>query len=183
MDFKFVLKHLLISFEEQGIRYSLIGGLSLGAWGVTRGTVDIDFLVLKDDLPKIDRLMQSLGYTLHYRSENVSQFMSPVSLFGEVDFLHAFRAPSMRMLEHAEVRKLFGESLSVRVLKIEDIIGMKVQAIANNESRRLMDMADIEALLALHGSVVDWELIGEYFALFELDDVFDQLRRKYGETH
>lgn len=82
----------------------------------------------------------------------------------------------------AEVRKLFGESLTVRVLKVEDLIGMKVQAIANNKSRKAVDLADIESLLSLHGSAVDWSLIGEYFSLFGFDDLFGELRRKYGDA-
>ena len=182
MDFRLVLEKLLAAFEEHGVRYALMGGLALGAWGVPRGTVDIDFLVLKDDLEKIDTIMRSLGYELRYRSENVSQFLSPVKIFGEVDYLHAFRSPSLGMLKRAQVRKLFGEFLDVRFLKIEDVIGMKVQAIANNENRKAVDMADIEALLSLHGAAVDWNLIGEYFALFGFSGIFGDLRRKYGDA-
>ena len=84
------------------------------------------------------------------------------------------------MLDRAEDRKIFGESLSIKVLKIEDLIGFKVQAIANNEARKSMDMADIESLMAVHKSSINWALLEEYFALFRLDDLFNELRRKYG---
>jgi hypothetical protein len=101
-------------------------------------------------------------------------------VFGEVDFLHAFRTLSLSMLDRAEGRKVFGESLLVKVLKIEDLIGFKVQAIANNEARKSMDMADIKSLIAVHKSSINWALIEEYFALFRLDDLFIELRREYG---
>ncbi len=179
MDFKLVLEKLLTAFRKQNVRYALIGGLALGVWGVPRGTVDIDFLVHHDDAGKIDAIMQGLGYECKYRTDNVSQYVSRLQVFGEVDFLHAFRTLSLGMLDRAEDRKIFGESISVPVLKIEDLIGFKVQAIANNENRRAQDMADIEALLLIYGSAVDWSLIEEYFALFGLSEECGELRRKY----
>lgn len=182
MDFKLVLEKLLTAFGQQGIRYALIGGLALGAWGVARGTVDIDFLVRRDDMEKVDSVMKSLGYECSYRTENVTQYISSLKVFGEVDFLHAFRTPSLDMLERAEERKLFSGSASVRVLRIEDLIGFKVQAIANNEKRKSADMTDIESLLALHKPAVDWSLIEEYFALFGYEDLFKALRRTHGEN-
>jgi len=182
MDFKLVFSKLLVAFTDQDVRYALIGGFALGAWGVPRGTVDIDFLVHHGDMEKVDTIMGELGYECRYRTENVSQYVSPLQIFGEIDFLHAFRTLSLRMLDRAEDRKMFGGSLSVRVLKIEDLIGFKVQAIANNEARKGMDMADIEALIAFHIADIDWTLIEEYFALFRLDDLFRELRRKYGDA-
>ena len=36
-----------------------------------------------------------------------------------------------------------------KVIRIEDLIGLKVQAIANDEARKPVDLADIRALIAL----------------------------------
>jgi len=125
--------------------------------------------------------MEGLGYQCKYKTENVSQYLSPIRVFGEVDFLHAFRTPSLSMLERAEEKQMFGGMVAVRVLKIEDLIGFKVQAIANNEARKAADMADIEALIALNKGRIDWSLIEEYFALFGFDDLLRDLKRKYGD--
>ncbi len=180
MDFKLVLEKLLTAFKEQNIRYALIGGFAMGAWGVPRATVDVDFLVLRDDVEKVDAIMRSLSYECKYRTENVSQYVSPLQVFGEVNFLHAFRSPSLSMLQRAEDRKILGETMTVKVLKVEDLIGFKAQAIANNRKRTTTDLADIEALINAHRSNIDWSLIEEYFVLFELNDMFKELRRKYG---
>jgi hypothetical protein len=80
--------------------------------------------------------MRKLGYECRYRTENVSQYLSPLRLFGEVDFLHAFRTPTLGMLQRAQNRSLFGESVSARVLRIEDLIGLKVQAMVNMKGGR-----------------------------------------------
>jgi hypothetical protein len=182
MDFKLVLSKLLAAFSEGNIRYALIGGFALGSWGIARGTVDIDFLVNRADMEKVDALMQSLGYECRYRTENVTQYISPLQVFGEVDFLHAFRTHSIGMLERAEERPLFNGSASVKVLRIEDLIGLKVQAIANNKNRSTVDMADIEALMSVNRGGMNWGLIEEYFGLFGLAELFAELRRKYGNA-
>ena len=181
MDFKLVLGKLLTTFNEQNIRYALIGGMALGAWGVPRGTVDIDFLVHNDDLEKVDGIMTGLEYECKYRSENVSQYISCLQIFGEVDFLHAFRTPSLSMLQRTVEKEIFGGSLSIKVLKIEDIIGLKLQGMGNDETRKAMDLSDIESLMAANKDSLDWGLIKEYFDLFECDGLFRRLREIYGD--
>ncbi len=91
MDFKSVLSALIKRFDENNIRYALMGGFALGLWGVGRTTVDIDLLVNRDDMEKVDLIMKEIGYECKYRSDNVSQYVSQMRFFGEVDFLHAFR--------------------------------------------------------------------------------------------
>jgi len=98
MNFKSVLANLLEKFGEKDVRYALMGGLALGLWGAGRSTVDIDFLVDRDDLGKIGSIMEELGYECKFKSENVSQYVSPLKIYGEIDFLHAFREVSLEML-------------------------------------------------------------------------------------
>lgn len=179
MDFKTVLSQLLKAFERHNIRYALMGGLALGAWGVVRATVDIDFLVHRDDMEKVDLIMKEMGYECKYRSENVSQYLSPLKIFGEIDFLHAFRTPSLGMLERTEEKRIF-DDITIKVLSIEDLIGFKLQAIKNDESRKNMDLADIEALIAFNREIINWTLVKEYFELFGFEELFNHLRSKYG---
>lgn len=181
MHFKLVLEKLLTAFKEQDISYALMGGMALGVWGVPRGTVDIDFLVSRDDIGKVDGIMKALGYECKYRSDNVSQYVSPLKTFGEVDFLHAFRTHSLSMLKRAVEMEIF-EALTIKVLRIEDLIGFKVQAMVNDESRKSIDLPDIESLISQHKNKIDWSLVEEYFTLFGLNDMFKELRRKYGDN-
>lgn len=182
MDFKLVLERILKAFEEQNVRYALIGGFALGVWGVPRGTVDVDFLAARDDMEKVDVIMKGLGYECRYRSKNVTQYISPLRVFGEVDFLHAFRTLSLSMLKRAERKELFDGSLTIKVLKVEDLIGFKVQAMANDERRKAVDLADIESLMEVKGTELEWSLIREYFKLFGMEALFKELRGKYGGT-
>jgi hypothetical protein len=182
MDFKLVFEQLISFFHENNVRYALMGGFALGAHGVVRSTVDIDFLIHQDDLSNVDSFMNELGYECRYSSENVSQYTSSDTLMGEVDFIHAFRESSVKMLERAEEKSVFNQTESLKVLKVEDLIGFKVQAIANDESRRNLDLADIESLMRMHNVSLDWVTMESYFSMFGFSELFEELKRKYADA-
>lgn len=71
MDFELVLKTLLSEFSRLEIRSAAIGGFALGVLGVPRQTMDLDFLVHRDDLDKLDTALRALGYNQVFHSENV----------------------------------------------------------------------------------------------------------------
>ena len=66
------------------------------------------------------------------------------------------------MLERAEEKEIFGGELKIKVLKPEDLIGLKLQAVKNNPSRKEMDIADIKALVSAQQEPLDWPLIRGY---------------------
>lgn len=177
MDFKIVIDKLLTAFQHEDVRYALIGGFALGALGITRTTVDVDFLVHRDDLDKIHSIMTGLGYDRAYHTENVSQYVAADTIWGEVDFLHAFREISVGMLQRAENNKIFNGTIDIKVLKTEDLIGLKVQAIANDNTRKDVDLSDIRSLVALYEKEIDWPLIEKYFSLFGLQELLKDLRK------
>jgi len=176
------LEELANRFQAQGIDFALMGGFALGIWGAQRATIDLDFLILLDDMEPAHTILTSLGYELRHKSENVSQYISPLKTFGEIDFLHAFRAVSKAMLQRAAKKEIFSAGLTIKVLQPEDIIGLKVQALTNDPSRKNIDFADIETLIHHYGSRLDWQLVKSYFDLFEQGDLFKSLRGRYGST-
>jgi len=180
MDFEKVLGLLLKDFEKEDVRYSMIGGFGLGALGIMRATMDLDFLVDHKDLGKIREIMNKYEYNCVYESENVSQYVSELKVFGEIDFLHAFRNKSLAMLDRAKTVAVFGGRLKIRVLMPEDIIGLKLQALVNDRTRENKELADIEEVLSHLGSELDWEMIEDYFELFQKGDVFKSFKEKYG---
>ena len=177
MDFKTVLSSLIKQFNEQNIRYGLMGGFALGLWGVARATVDLDFLADRRDMGKVDVIMHELGYQIDFKSENVSQYRSVLKAFGEVDFVHAFRDTSVEMLERTVDKDIYGGELKIHVLVPEDIIGLKLQAIQNNPKRREIDLNDIKALASVPGKTLDWKTIERYADLLGAKALIDEVRK------
>jgi hypothetical protein len=179
VDFKTITRRLVAAFSEQHIAYGLIGGYAVGLWGVPRGTVDMDFLVRRDDMGKVHSIMESLGYENVFASENVTQYVSPIAMFGEIDFVHAFREAALAMLARTVEKTLFSDGVSIKVVLPEDLIGLKLQAFVNNPDRSGLDRYDIEKLMELHGKTLDWKLVTQYFEIFESMELFEELKRKY----
>lgn len=129
----------------------------------------MDFLLLLEDAEKAEIILTRYGYTEVYKTENVAGCQSPNSKFGSIDIVYAFREISRNMLKRS-VRIEFRPELFIRSLVPEDVIGLKVQAIVNDNSRFNQDFADIQALLAVKfeaGTEIDWEILSDYFILFD----------------
>src|SRR3990167_12433 len=150
MDFRTVLNLLIDEFDKERIGYALIGGFALGVLGVPRTTIDIDLLIYRDDWLKVDGIMKKNGYTCVHKSDEVAQYVSALNIFGEVDFLLAHRNIARKMLENAQVKEVFSGKQKVKVLKAEDVIGLKIQALVNNAARATKEYADIESLLGYY---------------------------------
>lgn len=179
MDFKTVTDKLTVAFEQEGVLYALIGGFAISLWGIPRATFDLDFLVKRDDIQTVRRIVESLGYSCIHASENVTQFEASEKELGEIDFLHAFRPAALAMLERSERKKVFDGQSAIPVIQPEDLIGLKVQAIANNPSRMAIDRGDIEGLMQLRCTELDWERVEGYFALFSMQKLFCELKERY----
>lgn len=147
------------ALKDNNIKHALIGGLALGAYGVHRATKDVAFLVegAKKDL--VVSVLQKLGFTPYHLTVEVLQFEGA----GRVDVLLANRPASLKMLKNATYEE---KTLHVHIVKVEDLIGLKIQAYKNDQSRELQDKADIQALIEQNRSKLDLQLLRSYADLF-----------------
>ena len=53
-----VVKDVLNRFNKGGVRYCLVGGLALAHHSIPRQTQDVDIMVLSEDLPLVQRLLE-----------------------------------------------------------------------------------------------------------------------------
>lgn len=184
MNFIKVLSVVVHDLGEASVGYALIGGFAMALRGVQRATMDLDFILALDDLEVADTVLQKHGFKRRFRSENVSHYTSDDPEWGRIDLLHAFRKPSMRMLQRADELEVMPD-LRLKVAKLEDIIGLKIQALSNDALREASDWADIRLLLqhaGAEGLQVDWDLLDEYLGIFDLRDQMKHFRAWYHEN-
>jgi hypothetical protein len=144
--------------------------------------MDLDFLVHRDDLEKADQGMTALGYERIMQTENVSHYRHRDKAWGAVDFIHAFRNSSLAMLVRAKSYAVFGGKQTIRSTEPEDVIGLKVQALTNDPNRKPQEVADIETLMRLYGSKLDWARIQEYYDIFGVGEDARRLRERFGRA-
>jgi len=182
VDFELVLKTLVAEFDRLQIRYAAIGGFALGVLGAPRATMDLDFLVHRNDLAKLDEVLTTLRYRRVFHTENVSQYRHDDGVWGSVDFIHAFRKISLAMLQRAKSYPAFGGKQNVKAVDPEDVIGLKVQAMSNDPARRSQELTDIERLTAQYGTKLDWDRIQEFYDLFGLGEEAKKLKERFGRA-
>jgi predicted nucleotidyltransferase len=152
---------------RHGFRIALIGGFALPFHGVRRATGDVDFLVEASGADALHDALLQAGYEPLHRSGDAANYRGPEGTVG-VDVLYAKRAATLAMLDRATIPPAGDD---VPVVDVEGLIGLKLQALLNDPTRRRQDEADIVALLALHLPAVDGALLEEYFGLFDAEDV------------
>ena len=178
MNFALVSKFLIEVFMWEKIDFALIGGFALQAVGIARTTFDIDMLVLSKNSAKIKEIMLRYGYDLIYESKDVLNFLGKKMELGRVDFLLAHRKYALAMLERAEEKEIFEGKFKIKVIKIEDLIGLKVQSSSNDPDRMHKDMADIELFVKINYAKLDFALLREYFSLFNRETELEDIIRK-----
>lgn len=182
MDFHLVTSTLLKEFDESRIEYAVIGGFALGLWNVTRSTIDMDFLLLVDDLPRAESILAKFSFQRTFKSENVARYVSDLAPYGHLDVLIAFRKVSRGMLTR-KVPKETLDGLTTFTLIPEDLIGLKLQAMVNDPKRTDHELSDISLLLdacKIREQPIDWELLEDHFGLFEKQELFQRLKTEHG---
>ncbi len=146
MDFQAVLNRLADESRAERQGLVLVGGWALNAYGVSRQTLDIDFVCTDDSLARWKSVLSACSYRPIYQSDLFVKFRSDQEGLFDIDFL--FVEPST-----LAVLSLAGMDLSVgtavfRVPRLLDLIAMKLHALKHNAARRGgKDLADIVALV------------------------------------
>lgn len=170
MDFISVFKRVIENFELEKIDFAVVGGFALHTAGITRTTKDIDLMILASDLEKTKKIIISCGYELLHESNDVLNFTGKTFELGRIDFLLAHRKYMLAMLAKAKKKDLLDGRFKIKVLNIEDLIGLKIQSSSNDKNRYEQDMADIKTLIKLHFDKLDMSLVKEYFSLFKREN-------------
>lgn len=157
------------ALSDAGIDHALIGGLSLGGYGVHRATMDVDLLIHGTEKEAARLALADHGFNRIAETEESVHFGG----VGNLDLLLANREPSQAMLKRAGTPTVSG----IKCLRPEDIIGLKIQAYVNDRKREHQDKADIEAVIEKCQDL-NWDTIKHYADIFGEWEAIGHFRRK-----
>ena len=176
MRFDRVLTTFAELFERERIRYALIGGLAVHAWGRVRPTQDVDFAVDGDRSEDVVAFAESLGFVTRHASRAFSNHAHTDPEWGSIDFMY-LRGRTADAVFGAASRKALVEGHPMPVASPEHLAMMKAVAMKSFPHRALYEGEDVRTLLNVPG--VDRDAIRDYFArqgLLELFDAIDKAR-------
>jgi hypothetical protein len=117
-------------------------------------------------------LLEELGYETVYLSAGYSNHSHPDPEWGAVDVVYVDAETARRLFPSCTRTLKLGDH-QVPVPSAEHLIAMKVQALRNDPSRELQDLADIQYLLALPDT--DREKVKGYFERAGMTEWYDRL--------
>ncbi len=149
------LHELLRRLSDAEIRFVLVGGLAVNAWGYLRTTQDIDVVPdpSAENLAKLDAVLRELDGKVEVGGRLLAGSAISTSLrtgdrtlvatsLGSVDVLQGLpQIPSFAVLDE-KATEVDMDGLVVRVCSLEHLIEMK------SASERPRDLDDLEALRA-----------------------------------
>jgi len=158
--------------RAEQIPFAVTGGLALHAYGYARFTADVDLVMPYTFQQRVIEHMEGEGYETLYRSVGYSNHLHRDPDRGRIDFIWVDDSTAEKISTSS--RSFIVEDVEVDVPRPEYLVAMKLQAIRNDPSRRLRDLADIQHLVRLPG--VDLEEVRNYFARYDLLEDFDAVK-------
>jgi hypothetical protein len=137
--------------DEGGHPCAVVGALALHAYGHSRATFDLDLVTASAARPELVALLQSLGYETLHVSDGYSSHQHADADWGGIDVVYV-DAETARLLFPVCPRRLKLGDREAPVPRAEHLAAMKVQAMRNDPSRLLPDLADVQYLLHLPGT-------------------------------
>ena len=160
MQFDEVLRTWRDFFEREGIRYAVIGGLAMQAWGRSRFTKDADIAVERGHQSKVIGFAEAQGYETLHVSEGYSNHLHTNPSFGRLDFMYVAGTTAEKIFASSIMKSIVND-VTVPVASPEHLAMMKIIAIKNNPPRAAFEGEDIRLLLSLPG--VDKQVVRDYF--------------------
>lgn len=144
-----VLEIIARNLNQNKIPFAVIGAIALGLYGFPRFTSDIDLITESRLWPKLDSIMEKLGYSCYQKTDAFAQFESELGAMGYIDFMFVNTPDGLNILNRSIVveDELLGK---IPVVQPTDYIILKLMAIANNPDRSIKDEADLSAFIQLY---------------------------------
>lgn len=167
------LAEFLCRAEHRGeLKFFLIGGRSLEAYGIVRFTKDVDFLVATKDIGPMSELLLKAGYEKTAETKIFSRWKHPSMLVDDVDVMYVNSETFEKLLLGCRMFDL--GTVSVRVPSIPSLIALKLHAMKSNPDRVEKDGRDIAELLKHQPNVLTRNQLEELFAKYSCSQYFSQ---------
>lgn len=170
-----------VEFAKEGIACILIGGFAVNYHGVTRQTADVDFLVAKNNGPRVKDLLVRLGYR-----ESLS----------EQDIFLKFECTGPRLLDidimlvnEATFSKVSASGIETEIAEnkfvvpcLDHLIALKLHSIRYNPRyRRFKDLPDIIELVRANNVNVETEEFEEMCLEYGTEELYGEIRETLAE--
>jgi hypothetical protein len=173
VDFSRTYQLLADFLEARSLRFAVVGGVAMSAYGYVRATLDIDFAVDAAAGDEVVAFLEQEGYETLHRSRAFSNHLHPDQALGRVDLLFLYGDTADQVF--GATRRLPSlAGLDLPVPSAEHLAAMKIAAMASSSDRLFVDLPDVRHLLSVPG--LDREMIEHQFEKRGLGSLYRELK-------
>jgi len=168
--------HLISDIEEkEGLTCILIGGFAVNYYKVSRNTADIDFIVTKEELTRIQHHLKDAGFIAKLSHDNFVRFNNLNLSMMDVDFIFVDKETKNKLLINSQKMKIMKKEFYVPSLL--NLIALKLHSIKQNPKvRRFVDMPDIINLIRINKiDISDAEFVN-ICQNYGTDEIYNQIK-------
>ena len=170
-----IFKTLANIFKQTGVTAVLIGGYAVNAHKVTRHTVDIDFLIGKDDFEKLFAELQHIGYAIAHRQDAFVQLNGKG--LRDIDLMLSDIDTVNTIYETGDRVTIAGEQFVTPSLN--NLLALKLHSIRWNPHRELVDLPDIILLLQANDVDIESAEIKELFEKYGTRELYRKAQKSF----
>jgi hypothetical protein len=142
------LRKITSRLNDMGVAYAVVGGLALFQHGLRRFTEDVDILVTKDDLRRIHKELEGLGYLPPYAK---SKHLRDTELGVKIEFLTTGDYPGdgkEKPVSFPDPTAVSIESGGIYYLNLPTLVELKLASGMTNAGR-MKDLSDVLELIKI----------------------------------
>jgi hypothetical protein len=165
--------------HELGLSYLVIGGHAVNAYGEPRATLDVDFLVRKDDRARWQELLKGEGFKLMRDESTFLQFSPPYGIEWRLDLMLVNSATFEKLTAKSRIVEMLG--IKTRVPTVEHLIALKLHALKHGPQERFeKDFGDVLTLTRNSGLDPKSESYRQLFDQFGTVELYERLLERLG---
>jgi hypothetical protein len=172
--------------DESSIEYVLVGGATVGVYGIIRSTEDLDFMLMLDstEREKIKSFIECLQKNqLSITEEELIQGLEEQSHITVFDLKNPLLRLDLKQIRTKmdystfKQRKkvdLFGSGKDFWISSAESLIIVKLSSGFQSEK----DLDDVRGILLRSSAILDWDLLEKLSETFESKKLLDKIVRE-----
>ena len=159
-----------------GLPYLVIGGHAINAYGEPRSTIDVDFVVRREDKSGWGDLLAGEGFRPLRETEGFLQFAPPYGVNWRLDLMLVNAETFTKLAAHSRTLTCLG--VETGVPSPEHLVAMKLHAMTHGpEDRYERDFGDILNLFRNAGLDVNSPAVVEVFGRFGTQAIYERVRQ------
>lgn len=173
-----LFKNLSSEFQGAKIPFLLIGGYAINAYGYSRATQDVDFMIVSSDFDKAKQIIQRCGYRQYVHKDLCARFVDHERQWPPFDLVFVDKNTFQSMVKDSKDVEVMGRKLLVP--SAEHLIALKLHAIKNDPLRETKDLNDIFEIIKMQKLDVYSPKFKEFCLKFGNADLFERIQKWAG---